>query len=144
MELGMVKPAVIFQSEHYSIPACRAVRARNNPGGAGNRSIFSSQTERKTTPPHQVIRARNVHVRLDARALHKSSDLDKDHRISVVRMPPPVGDVIPLDGNKASLLPVIGQICSCTNGGGGGAPLLLSFPDCPAGSRSIHFRGRSY
>lgn len=88
----------------------------------------------------------SVCVCICACMLCKSSALDKDLRISVVIMPPPVWDVIPLAGNKASLLPVIGQICSCTNweGGGGGASLQLSFPDCPASSRSIHFRGWSY
>lgn len=52
--------------------------------------------------------------------LYKSFALDKDLRISVVIMPPPVWDVIPLAGNKASLLPVIGQICSCTKSKQGG------------------------
>lgn len=58
-----------------------------------------------------------------ARVFNKSCALDKDPRISAVRMPPPVRDVIPLAGDKASLLLVIGQICSCTDrrgrGGGG-------------------------
>lgn len=61
-----------------------------------------------------------VLVCTSARGFNKPCALDKDPRISAVRMPPPVRDVIPLAGDKASLLLVIGQICSCTDWRGRG------------------------
>lgn len=73
----MVKPAGISRVRSSSGVTSGA---RNKPEKLehlllGNGAVF------------QTLRARNVHVRPDARAFHKSFDLDKDHRISVVRKP---------------------------------------------------------